>query len=71
MENSFDEYELDKMRNDPTNYFLGVFYFNSKDYRVILPKRNQFLGWTLNFAKMQTYLILILFIAMIYLFTRL
>ena len=57
---SFDQFELDKMRKDPTNYILGIFYFNKKDFRVILPKRNAMLGWTLNFARIETYLLLIL-----------
>ena len=60
MKNSFDQFELDKMRKDPDNYILGVFYFNRKDFRVILPKRNAMLGWTPNFARIETYLLLIL-----------
>ncbi|MGD9931024.1 MAG: hypothetical protein AB7U05_13480 [Mangrovibacterium sp.] len=62
--------ELDNMRNDPDNYIWGIFYFNPKDYRVILPKRNRFLGWTLNFAKAESYLILLVLVAAGYLLGR-
>jgi len=53
------------MRNDfdpeienPDNYKLTVFYFNPRDKRVIIPKRNRYLGWTLNFANIYSYLLL-------------
>lgn len=39
--------ELDK---DPSNWILGIFYFNKKDKRIFLPKRLPLLGWTINFA---------------------
>ncbi len=70
MKNQFDEFELDKMRNDPTNYIGGVFYFNKKDYRIILPKRSKMFGWIFNFAKVQTYLVLIGFFLVCYLVAR-
>ncbi len=63
MRDSFNQFELDNMGNDPDNYIWGIFYFNPKDYRIILPKRNKYLGWTLNFAKVETYLILFFIIA--------
>jgi uncharacterized membrane protein len=47
----------DEMRNDPKNYIGGLLYFNHHDKRVILPKRNRYLGWTFNFAHPYTYLI--------------
>jgi uncharacterized membrane protein len=70
MKNTFDEFRLEKMRKDPDNYKWGIFYFNPKDYRIILPKRNKYLGWTLNFAKFETYLILFLIIALGWLISR-
>ena len=51
------KYEL--WHRDPSNWRAGVFYFNRKDPRLIVPKRNPMLGWTLNFANPLTYLILL------------
>ncbi len=47
------------MRNDPDNYKWGIFYFNPRDRRLILPKRNFWLGWTFNFASPYAYLLLL------------
>jgi uncharacterized membrane protein len=55
----FDYDPLDRMRNDPENYKWGIFYFNRKDPRVLVPKRNRFMGWTLNFASPYSYFILL------------
>jgi uncharacterized membrane protein len=43
------------MTDNPHNW-KGPFYFNRKDYRLIVPKRNPSMGWTLNFASPFTYL---------------
>lgn len=43
-------------------YYLGFLYFNKEDKRVIVPKVNKMLGWTLNFARVQTYLIIALIV---------
>lgn len=59
----FDDDPLDRMRNDPENYKWGIFYFNSKDPRMLVPKRNRIMGWTMNFASPYSYLILIGMIA--------
>jgi len=37
--------------NDPENYIWGIFYFNKDDLRGVVPKRNRWMGWTLNFAQ--------------------
>jgi len=37
---------------------MGGFYFNTKDSRIILPKRNQWMGYTLNFVSPYSYLII-------------
>jgi uncharacterized membrane protein len=55
----FDDDQLERMRNDPENYKWVIFYFNSKDPRMIVPKRNRIMGWTLNFANPYSYLILL------------
>jgi uncharacterized membrane protein len=58
MKTQFEQNELERMRNDPENYKWGIFYFNPQDSRFILPKRNQWMGWTLNFANIYSYLII-------------
>lgn len=55
---NFDQYENDRMIDDPTNYKWGIFYFNAKDRRIVVPKRSRMMGWTLNFANPYTYLLL-------------
>jgi uncharacterized membrane protein len=55
----FEDHELERMRKDPENYKWGIFYFNPKDPRIILPKRNKILGITVNFASPYSYLIII------------
>ncbi|HEX8018310.1 DUF5808 domain-containing protein, partial [Mucilaginibacter sp.] len=43
---------------DSNNYKYGVFYYNESDARIIVPKRVKYLGWTLNFARPVSYLIM-------------
>jgi uncharacterized membrane protein len=52
------------MSNNPDNW-KGLFYFNNKDPRVIVPKMNPALGWTLNFGNIYAYLGLIAIILII------
>lgn len=42
--------ELARLRKDPSNYRWGVFYCCARDPRVIVPKRPEWAGWTVNFA---------------------
>ena len=42
--------QLEEWHKDPSNWILGLFYFNKKDKRVMTPKRISALGWTINFA---------------------
>jgi len=60
----------DEMRNDPKNYIGGILYFNHHDKRVILPKRNRYLGWTFNFAHPYTYVIIAFLIAVFIIIDR-
>ena len=56
---------MEPIKEDTAPYYkLGIFYFNPKDSRVFVPKRFGW-GWTFNFAKFWTYLILIAFVAFI------
>lgn len=56
--------------DDPVNYLWGVFYFNSKDNRVIVPKRNRWMGFTLNFANPLSLLLIVTFIILIVVFSN-
>jgi uncharacterized membrane protein len=51
--------EIENTMNKNPNNWKGIFYFNRSDYRIIVPKNNPYLGWTLNFASPYTYLFLI------------
>ncbi|MEO6901711.1 MAG: DUF5808 domain-containing protein [Bacteroidia bacterium] len=56
--------------DDESNWKWGIFYYNKKDKRIFPPKRNKFLGWTVNFANPLSILILIIIIASMLLLTR-
>jgi len=71
MKTNFDQFENDRMINDPTNYKWAVFYFNRKDSRVMVPKRSKMTGWTLNFGNIYTYLLILSLILVAILYTRL
>ncbi len=53
-----DKEFIDSMNKNPNNW-KGIFYVNSKDSRVLVPKLNPSMGWTLNFGNKYTYLGLI------------
>jgi uncharacterized membrane protein len=53
MENNFD-----RDIANPDNYKLSIFYCNPNDSRIIVPKQNKYLGWTLNFGHSTSYLLL-------------
>lgn len=36
--------------DNPAFYKFGVLYYNKDDFRMIVPKKDRMLGWTLNFA---------------------
>ncbi|WP_047486438.1 DUF5808 domain-containing protein [Chryseobacterium sp. YR221] len=38
------------MEEDEDHWKWGIFYYNKDDKRLFPPKRNKFLGWTVNFA---------------------
>ena len=48
----------DLMSKNPNNW-RGIFYVNRKDPRIIVPKINPSLGWTLNFGNVYAYIGLI------------
>ena len=55
------DFEHDK----PENWIWGIFYFNKNDSRLIIRKRAEILGWTLNFAHPISYLVIFLIIAFV------
>ncbi|HEY0174915.1 MAG TPA: DUF5808 domain-containing protein [Pedobacter sp.] len=55
---------------DIGNYKWGIFYFNQNDPRIIVPKRIKFQGWTLNFAKHESYWIVIMIFVVTYLISK-
>lgn len=55
---------LDTMSKNPSNW-KGIFYFNRKDPRLLVPKLNPSMGWTLNFASPYAFLFLIALILII------
>ncbi len=56
---------LDEWHDDPTNWKLGVFYFNKKDKRLFPPKRLKWTGWTVNFANPVSIVAMIVLIILI------
>lgn len=56
---------IDEWQKDPSNWILGIFYFNKKDKRIFPSKRLSFLGWTVNFANPFSVLTLIAIILLI------
>jgi len=55
---------VDLMNKNPDNW-KGIFYINSKDPRIIVPKINPSFGWTLNFGHKVSYLGILLIILII------
>lgn len=71
MKSPFDQFENDRMIKDPMNYKAGVFYFNRKDSRVVVPKRMTGMGWTLNFGNIYSYVLIIFILGFGFLMTHL
>jgi len=58
MKSKFNPDNLTRVEKDPAHYKWGLFYFNPDDTRIIVPKRAQWMGWTLNFANLWSYVII-------------
>ncbi len=56
---------MDPVKN-PTNYKLGIFYYNKEDKRIFPPKRIAQMGWTINFANPISILVFVAALALIY-----
>jgi len=64
MKTKLDQQILDTMSKNPGNW-KGVFYFNRKDPRLMVPKLYPSMGWTLNFASTYSYLLVVAVILII------
>ena len=50
---------LEKWSKDPDNWIWGMFYYNKGDKRILPPKKNAWMGNTINFANPKSVLFLI------------
>ena len=57
--NKLSPEELNQSHQDPNHWIWGIFYFNKQDYRLLPPKRNPWMGWTVNFANPKSILLLL------------
>jgi uncharacterized membrane protein len=55
MTTKLDQAILDSMSKNPNNW-KGIFYFNRKDPRILVPKLYPMMGWTCNFAHPYSYI---------------
>lgn len=55
---------LDSWTKNPDNWKFGFFYFNPLDKRLMPPKKNPRLGYTINFANKKSVLLFILLISL-------
>ena len=51
--------DYDNWHKDPKNWYLGFFYYNPKDKRLLPPKRIEWMGYTLNLANPYSVLLLL------------
>lgn len=58
-------YPDEEWRKDPSKWFLGMFYYNAEDDRLLPPKRIPWMGWTVNFANPRSVLLLIGILAVV------
>ncbi len=60
---------LEKWHKDPNNWKWGCFYYNKEDKRLLPPKRQEWMGLTINFANKKSVfvfvVILLLFLSML------
>ncbi|ESU26128.1 hypothetical protein FLJC2902T_29430 [Flavobacterium limnosediminis JC2902] len=52
-----DKETLEKWHKDPNNWKWGMFYYNPKDPRGMVPKKIEWMGWTINFANRKAVLL--------------
>jgi len=64
MKSNLNKQFLDSMSSSPA-YWKGPFYFNRKDPRLMVPKIHPSLGWTLNFANLHSYILIVALIGIV------
>jgi uncharacterized membrane protein len=55
LKTKLDKEFINTMSKDPGNW-KGPFYYNKRDPRLLVPKLQPSLGWSLNFAKPMSYI---------------
>lgn len=58
MKTKLEKAIFETMSKNPNNW-KGIFYFNPKDPRILVPKINPGLGWSYNWASPYSYIALI------------
>jgi hypothetical protein len=53
--------QLEAWTKDPNNWKWGLFYYNKEDKRIMPPKKNPAMGWTINFANKRSVITFLLF----------
>lgn len=56
--------------DDSNNYKWGVFYYNVEDNRIIVPKRDRFAGFTINFGHRLIHIIIPAILIVIFLLLK-
>jgi uncharacterized membrane protein len=51
---------LNNWHKNPKNWKLGLFYYNKEDKRLFVDKRNPNLGITINFARRESHLFILM-----------
>ena len=54
-----DKETLEKWHKDPNNWKCCCFYYNKEDQRLLPPKRQEWMGLTINFANPKSVLVLV------------
>lgn len=60
--------EMREHNHQDANNWKGPFYVNSSDPRLMVPKYQPMMGWTLNFGNKYLYLLLITVVGIVVLF---
>ena len=60
-----DKETKDQWHSNPDNWIWGIFYFNKEDKRLMPPKRFKSMGWTINFANLNSILFMLVLIVVI------
>lgn len=57
-------------KNKNSEQWVGLFYFNRSDKRILVPKRTPGMGWTLNFGNLYSYIIIIAIVSVIIIYNN-